>query len=179
MFVAVSAKMRFAHADGDHLTMLNVFHAYKQIESQNPSSPSKLSQWCFDNFLSERSLRQAENVRSQLQRISQKIGLSDEKTDFRDPNYYRNIRRNLCCGFFMQVAHLENKGHYLTVKDGQQVHLHPSTVISTKPEWVLYNEFVLTTKNFMRYEKADIHDALASPSHVNAMYIREKEGADD
>lgn len=176
---ADDAKMRFAHADGDHLTMLNVFHAYKQIESQNPSSPSKLSQWCFDNFLSERSLRQAENVRSQLQRISQKIGLSDEKTDFRDPNYYRNIRRNLCCGFFMQVAHLENKGHYLTVKDGQQVYLHPSTLISTKPEWVLYNEFVLTTKNFMRYEKADIHDALASPSHVNAMYIREKEGADD
>lgn len=118
-----------------------------QVEHQ---MPSKRSQWCFDNFLSERSLKQAENIRSQLQRIAQKIGLSDEKTDFRDPSYYRNIRRNLCCGFFQQVAHLENKGHYLTVKDGQQVYLHPSTVISTKPEWVLYNEFVLTSKNYMR-----------------------------
>jgi pre-mRNA-splicing factor ATP-dependent RNA helicase DHX15/PRP43 len=24
------AKMRFAHIDGDHLTMLNVYHAFKQ-----------------------------------------------------------------------------------------------------------------------------------------------------
>ena len=27
---ADEAKMRFAHIDGDHLTMLNVYHAFKQ-----------------------------------------------------------------------------------------------------------------------------------------------------
>ena len=27
---ADEAKMRFAHIDGDHLTLLNVYHAYKQ-----------------------------------------------------------------------------------------------------------------------------------------------------
>ena len=27
---ADKAKMRFAHIDGDHLTLLNVYHAYKQ-----------------------------------------------------------------------------------------------------------------------------------------------------
>ena len=27
---ADEAKARFAHEDGDHLTLLNVFHAYKQ-----------------------------------------------------------------------------------------------------------------------------------------------------
>lgn len=30
------------------------------------------------------------------------------------------------------------------------VQLHPSTVLDHKPEWVLYNEFVLTTKNYIR-----------------------------
>ncbi len=50
----------------------------------------------------------------------------------------------------MQVAHLERSGHYLTVKDNQVVTLHPSTVLEHKPEWVLYNEFVLTTKNYIR-----------------------------
>lgn len=49
-----------------------------------------------------------------------------------------------------QVAHLERTGHYLTVKDNQVVQLHPSTVLDHKPEWVLYNEFVLTTKNYIR-----------------------------
>lgn len=27
---ADEAKMRFAHIDGDHLTLLNVYHAFKQ-----------------------------------------------------------------------------------------------------------------------------------------------------
>lgn len=49
-----------------------------------------------------------------------------------------------------QVAHLERSGHYITVKDNQLVQLHPSTVLDHKPEWALYNEFVLTTKNFIR-----------------------------
>ena len=44
------------------------------------------------------------------------------------------------------MAHLERTGHYLTVKDNQIVQLHPSTCLDHKPEWVLYNEFVLTTK---------------------------------
>ena len=50
----------------------------------------------------------------------------------------------------LQVAHLERTGHYLTIKDNQIVQLHPSTCLDHKPEWVLYNEFVLTTKNYIR-----------------------------
>lgn len=30
---ADEAKMRFAHIDGDHLTLLNVYHAYKQSKN--------------------------------------------------------------------------------------------------------------------------------------------------
>ena len=49
-----------------------------------------------------------------------------------------------------QIAHLERTGHYLTIKDNQSVQLHPSTCLDHKPEWVVYNEFVLTTKNYIR-----------------------------
>lgn len=48
------------------------------------------------------------------------------------------------------MAHCERTGHYLTIKDNQVVQLHPSTCLDHKPEWVLYNEFVLTTKNYIR-----------------------------
>jgi len=51
---------------------------------------------------------------------------------------------------FQQVAHLERTGHYLTIKDNQVVQLHPSSCLDHKPEWVIYNEFVLTTKNYIR-----------------------------
>lgn len=33
---ADEAKMRFAHIDGDHLTLLNVYHAFKQSKYMLP-----------------------------------------------------------------------------------------------------------------------------------------------
>lgn len=48
------------------------------------------------------------------------------------------------------MAHLERSGQYLTVKDNQIVALHPSTALDHKPEWALYDEFVLTSKNYIR-----------------------------
>ncbi|KAJ6338624.1 hypothetical protein OIU76_008149 [Salix suchowensis] len=40
-------------------------------------------------------------------------------TDFSSRDYYINIRKAILAGYFMQVAHLEHSGHYLTVKDNQ------------------------------------------------------------
>ncbi|VDD87094.1 unnamed protein product [Enterobius vermicularis] len=139
---ADEAKARFAHIDGDHLTLLNVYHAFKQNHED--------VQWCYDNFVSYRALKNADNVRIQLARIMDKYNLKRVSTDFKSKDYYINIRKALVAGFFMQVAHLERSGHYITVKDNQLVQLHPSTVLDHKPEWALYNEFVLTTKNFIR-----------------------------
>ncbi|RXM30870.1 Pre-mRNA-splicing factor ATP-dependent RNA helicase DHX15 [Acipenser ruthenus] len=107
-------------------------------------------QWCYDNFINYRSLMSADNVRQQLSRIMDRFNLPRRSTEFTSRDYYINIRRALVTGFFMQIAHLERTGHYLTVKDNQVVQLHPSTVLDHKPEWVLYNEFVLTTKNYIR-----------------------------
>ncbi|KAL9328822.1 hypothetical protein ACSQ67_003825 [Phaseolus vulgaris] len=98
---ADEAKARFGHIDGDHLTLLNVYPAYKQ----NNEDPS----WCYDNFVNHRALQAADNV-----------------------------------------AHLERTGHYLTVKDNQVVHLHPSNCLDHKPEWVIYNEHVLASCNFIQ-----------------------------
>lgn len=95
-------------------------------------------------------MKQADNVREQLSRIMQRFEIPLVATNFNDPDYYLNIRKALTAGFFMQVAHLERTGHYLTVKDNQVVDMHPSTALDHKPEWVCYNEFVLTTKNFIR-----------------------------
>lgn len=136
----------FAHPDGDHLTMLNVYHAFKSPEAQeNPK------QWCHDHFLSYRALTQADNVRLQLKRIMERQELELMSTPFEDKKYYENIRRALVAGFFMQVAKRDGTGKtYVTVKDEQNVLLHPSTVLGQDSEWVIYNEFVLTTKNYIR-----------------------------
>jgi pre-mRNA-splicing factor ATP-dependent RNA helicase DHX15/PRP43 len=139
---ADEAKARFAHIDGDHLTLLNVYHAWKQAGED--------SQWSYDNFLNQRTLKQADSVRGQLARLCTKYNLAMVSTEFSHPQYYSNIRKALLCGFFMQVAHQQRTGDYETVKDLQKVLLHPSTCLDHKPEWVCYHEFVLTSKNYIR-----------------------------
>ncbi|KIJ94146.1 hypothetical protein K443DRAFT_125337 [Laccaria amethystina LaAM-08-1] len=139
---ADAAKALLTVPDGDHLTLLNVYNQYMQnIHDKN---------WTWTHYLSHPALQQADNVRAQLQRTMELfdidlVSLSDEK------KLYTNIRQALVCGFFMQVAYKEGeKGNYLTVKDNQVVGLHPSCGLDTQPEWVLFNEFVLTTRPYIR-----------------------------
>lgn len=141
---ADDAKAQFTHPDGDHLTLLNVFHAFK--------ANSNDSNWAWNNYLSHRALISADNVRLQLKRTMERFDLDLVSTAFEDRNYYTNIRKAIVCGYFMQAAHREGaKGNsYLTIKDAQVVSLHPSTGLDTSPEFVIYNEFALTTKNFLR-----------------------------
>lgn len=145
--LADEMKNLFAHPDGDHLTLLNVYHAYQDDKAQqNPS------QWTFDHFLSLRSLKSADNVRAQLKRLMERNGLELLSTPFEDPDFYDNIRRALVSGYFMQVASKPNGNtkNFATIKDNQDVFLHPSTVMAPDNRWVIYNEFVLTTKNYIR-----------------------------
>ncbi|VDN17686.1 unnamed protein product, partial [Gongylonema pulchrum] len=93
---ADEAKARFAHIDGDHLTLLNVYHAFKQNHEE--------VQWCYDNFINYRALKNADNVRTQLARIMDKFSLKRVSTDFKSKDYYINIRKALVAGFFMQVG---------------------------------------------------------------------------
>jgi len=141
---AEDAKAQFTHVDGDHLSLLNAYHAYKS------KSAIEVNQWCYDNFMNVRSLKSADNVRQQLERIMQRMELTLASPKFDTPQYYNSIRRAITAAYFMQVGHLERSGHYLTVKDNQIVQLHPSTCLDHHPEWVVYNEFVLTSKNYIR-----------------------------
>ena len=139
---ADDAKAQFSHVEGDHLTLLNAYHAFKQNGED--------SQWAWNNYLNFRAMKSADNVRSQLMRIANRYNMNLQSTEFTSRDYYLNIRKAILSGYFMQVAHLERKGSYLTVKDNQEVSLHPSTCLDNKPQWVVYNEFVLTTKNYIR-----------------------------
>lgn len=132
----------FAHQDGDHLTLLNAYHAYKDNGGTKD--------WCYEYFLSQRALMSADNVRNQLQRVMERHEIELVSTPFEDASYYDNIRRSLVSGFFMQVAKKGEKNNYTTVKDEQKVLIHPSCGLERNPEWVLYNEFVLTSKNYIR-----------------------------
>ncbi|KAJ2915264.1 hypothetical protein MD484_g5130, partial [Candolleomyces efflorescens] len=139
---ADAAHARFKVSEGDHLTLLNVYDEYMDNRRDR--------NWSRNNFLNQRSLVQAANIRSQLQGYMEKFEIdSISLTDRRKLSV--NIRQALVCGFFMQVAHRPGqRGNYVTVKDNQPVGLHPSCGLGERPEWVLFNEFVLTTRPYIR-----------------------------
>jgi len=116
---ADDAKMKFAHIDGDHLTLLNVYHSFKQRKCLFLIFVMKYSssfinhelftdmddvQWCYDNYVNYRSLKSGDNVRQQLSRIMDRFVLKRTSTDFNSKDYYINIRKALVNGFFMQVT---------------------------------------------------------------------------
>ncbi|KAI0340992.1 P-loop containing nucleoside triphosphate hydrolase protein [Trametopsis cervina] len=139
---ADAAKNMLTIPDGDHLTLMNVYNHYQNNKHDK--------NWAYMNYLSGRALQQADNVRSQLSRTMERyeiefISTADER------KLYAGIRKALVCGFFMQVAHKEGeKNQYITVKDNQVVGLHPSCGLENQPEWVIFNEFVLTTRPYIR-----------------------------
>ena len=143
---ADAAKAQFTHPDSDHITMLNAYSSYEAI----PEKERK--QWCWDNYINERSIQSATNVRKQLLGIMSRLGIPLETSDAKgDGSFaYTDIRRALTAGMFMQVAFRQQTGEYLTAKDNQKVFIHPSSVVISRPDWVLYEEFALTTQNFIR-----------------------------
>jgi pre-mRNA-splicing factor ATP-dependent RNA helicase DHX15/PRP43 len=143
---ADTAKAQFSHPDSDHMTLLNAYAAYEATPER------EREQWCWDNFINNRSVQSASNVRSQITNIMRKLDVpvisSDRKGD--GSFAFSDIRRALTTGMFMQVAFKTRAGDYLTAKDNQLVSIHPSSVVISKPEWVIFEEFALTTKNFIR-----------------------------
>jgi pre-mRNA-splicing factor ATP-dependent RNA helicase DHX15/PRP43 len=144
--LADEAKAQFTQTDSDHLTLLNGYAAYELV----PIGERK--KWCWDNFINERSIQSAENVRKQLLGIMRKLDVPLVTSDSRgDGSFcYMDIRKALTAGMFMQVAHRQRTGDYLTVKDNQIVYIHPSSVVDSRPDWVIFEEFALTTKNYIR-----------------------------
>eukprot|EP01137_Pigoraptor_chileana_P012577 Opistho-2@65106 len=132
-------KAKFHQAEGDHITLLAVYNSWKNNKFSNP--------WCFENFLQARTLRRAQDVRKQM------LGIMDRyKLDIVScGKNYNKVRRALVSGFFRNAAKKDPQEGYKTIVDNQHVYIHPSSAIfGRQPEWVLYHEVIMTTKEYMR-----------------------------
>ena len=68
-----------------------------------------------------------------------------------DDDYYSNVRKAITSGFFYNTAKIQKSGNYKTIKNAHTVSIHPSSsMFEVLPKWIIYNELVFTTKEFMR-----------------------------
>ena len=73
----------------------------------------------------------AASVQRQLSNMLKKMKIDiNNGYHYSDTYYFTNIKKCIFAGFFMQVAHRERTGHYLTIKDNQVVKLYPSSVFA-------------------------------------------------
>jgi ATP-dependent RNA helicase DHX8/PRP22 len=134
---ADSKKAKFHQPEGDHLTLLAVYNGWKASNFSNP--------WCYENFIQARSMRRAQDVRKQL------LGIMDRyKHDIisagRD---YNRVRRAICSGFFRHAAKKDPQEGYKTLVEGTPVYIHPSSALFNRPpEWCIYHELILTTREY-------------------------------
>lgn len=129
----------FFQPEGDHLTLLTVYQAWKAKQFSGP--------WCYENFVQLTSLRRAQDVRKQLLEIMDKYKLNVVSAG----NDLTKVRKAITAGFFFHAARKDPQGGYRTIADHQQVYIHPaSALFQQQPEWVIYHEVVMTTKEYMR-----------------------------
>ncbi|ELT92990.1 hypothetical protein CAPTEDRAFT_98868 [Capitella teleta] len=137
---ALKAKRLFSVAEGDHITMLNTFNAFLKW--------GKSARWCGQNFLNYKGLMRAIEIRKQLCALMKraKVRLVSCNGDM------VAIQKCLVSGFFANAARLNFSGVYRTIRDDYELHIHPTSVLyAEKPkQFVIFNEIVHTTKEFMR-----------------------------
>ncbi|KAG1330850.1 Helicase [Cocos nucifera] len=132
-------RAKFFQPEGDHLTLLAVYEAWK---AKNFSGP-----WCFENFVQSRSLRRAQDVRKQLLTIMDRYKLDVVSAG----KNFTKIRKAITAGFFFHSARKDPQEGYRTVVENQPVYIHPSSALfQRQPDWVIYHELVMTTKEYMR-----------------------------
>ncbi|KAK0414294.1 hypothetical protein QR680_007254 [Steinernema hermaphroditum] len=137
--VADQKKSRFHQAEGDHCTLLAVYNSWKHHHFNQ--------QWCFENFVQFRQMKRAQDIRKQLLGIMDRHKL-DVVSCGRD---VQRVQKAICSGYFRNAAKRDPQEGYRTLVDGQNVYIHPSSsLFQHQPEWVIYHELVMTTKEYMR-----------------------------
>lgn len=145
--------------DSDHLLYLQIYQEWKN------SNYSRA--WCQDHKVQYKTLCRVRNIRNQLWKCAEQMGLvvmnetyRRKQVDFTQEINTR-ISKSFISGFPMNIAQLGTTGYRTTGKkssSGLNVHIHPSSVLieqtrenAKKPsKYVLYQRLMLTSKEFMR-----------------------------
>ncbi|KAH7398256.1 ATP dependent RNA helicase-like protein [Pyrenochaeta sp. MPI-SDFR-AT-0127] len=139
-----NARRRFAVAEGDHLTLYNVYQAFIKAGMQN-------IQWCRENCLSHKSMVKAVSVRKQLTAYLDRFGMQESLLSAPDvmrvggTPLAERVRRCLTTGFFAHAARMKSDGSFTTVDGKTTLWAHPSSVFfHRKADWVIYTEILST-----------------------------------
>ncbi|XP_060173448.1 pre-mRNA-splicing factor ATP-dependent RNA helicase DEAH7-like [Lycium barbarum] len=136
-----AAREKFFVPESDHLTLLNVYQQWKANEYKGD--------WCSDHFLQVKGLRKAREIRSQLLDLLKTLKIP---LTYCGPDW-DVVRKAICSAYFHNAAMLKGIGEYVNCRNGMPCNLHPTSALygsGYTPDYVVYHEVILTTKEYMQ-----------------------------
>lgn len=127
--------------ESDHLTLLQVYLQWKMHKYSN--------NWCTQHFIHGKALGKVKEVRQQLKEILTTLKLPIVSCG----SEWDVVRKCICSAYFHQAARLKGIGEYVHLRTGLPCFLHPTSALygmGFTPDYVVYHELVLTTKEYMR-----------------------------
>lgn len=134
-------KRKFEVAEGDHLTLLNVFNTYLKQKQWD------IKLWCQQHFLKYKGLKRAEQLFEQLIRTLKRYDVPIQYSSDMD-----EIRRCIVSGLFPNAAYYHMSGSYRTIRGDIPLSVHPTSVLYTlkQPSWVVFTELAHSKKVHMK-----------------------------
>ncbi|KAF2459256.1 P-loop containing nucleoside triphosphate hydrolase protein [Lineolata rhizophorae] len=163
---AESARRELMKREGDHLTLLATVQSYSSEQTDR-------KQWSARHFVSHRAMQNVMDVRKQLRKQCEQLGLCDTGIMLRQSEASEErsaaILRCLLAGFASNTARLLPDGSFKTLLGNQTVAIHPSSVLfGKKVEAIVFSEFVYTNRSYARnvssVKLSWVDDVLASSS---------------
>jgi pre-mRNA-splicing factor ATP-dependent RNA helicase DHX38/PRP16 len=135
-----AAREKFFVHDSDHLTLLTVYQQW--------AANGYRDGWCTKHFLHPKALRRAQEIRNQLVDI-----MTSSKMRLASCGYDTDVvRLCICAGYYHQAAKRRGLGEYVNLRTSVAVQLHPTSALYNSgdpPDYVVYHELILTSREYM------------------------------
>ncbi|KAK3628167.1 DEAH-box RNA helicase prp16 [Elasticomyces elasticus] len=135
-----AAREKFFVHDSDHLTLLTVYQQW--------AANGMKDGWCTKHFLHPKALYRAKEIRQQIEDIMKGLDMPVISCGY-DLDI---VRQCICSGFYHQAAKRKGLGEYINLRTSVSVQLHPTSALFNSgdpPDYVVYHELILTSKEYM------------------------------
>ena len=124
------------------MTLLNVYEQWKLHKYDQ--------EWATKHFIHAKALKKVREVRSQLLDIMKSLKIELKSSGIAN---WDIVRKAICSSYFHNAARMKGIGEYYNLRSGVPCVLHPTSSIFAlgfTPEYVVYNELIMTSKEYMQ-----------------------------
>lgn len=142
-----AVREKFAVPESDHLTLLNVYNQW--------ASHSFSDSWCTAHFIHSKAMKKAKEVLDQLTQIMREQNMirTADLAPSRRSTDWDSLRKCIAQAYAAsKAARMKSITEFVNLRTGTPCLLHPTSALlglGFTPEYVVYHELIMTSKEYM------------------------------